>query len=690
MAPPSSSRRLPWSSNDDGDSGAGGELSRPRRRWQSVMLQVRGTRMKTTTEGLFGFRRIMEPEFMGMLLPVFGSMLRRVVSEEVEKAMFRQFSAPASPPRLLVDWNQRPRYQLALLNGLKPVYTMTKLEPDDETAIKVAIVERHENNRTSIVRFGPLSSVRVEVVALHGHFNAKSEECWSPEEFNKHIVSGREKSAQLLTGNLTLKLNGGEALLEHAIFTDNSSFTSTKMFRLGLRLVSPSGERVLEGVTKPFRVKERRVEGFEKHYPPLLKDEVWRLKKIGKIGAYHQALLDNGIDSVKKFLQAYMKDEQKLIKIFNKMPQSTWKSIIEHAMTCQYGDSLYLYEVKDNDAGLFFDEIYQLVGVKFGDYYKSIDQLDQIEKNLVDSLKQAAYQNIDGIQSNYKMVNNYPVPHRFPAQGTSLLSPVLPNQQILNCGQHNSYLGDASTSQGFRSTYSKEKFSSSLQSSNVPVDISRFVQGQPSNDVQMIHEPITNRDVQYSSSQGTILPAPRITQLQIPSNEVTCFGLDASPTVVPNDILASQVAARFNQSRQSEGSHFSEESYNLLPVHNLSSTDVVMSLMQSELHLPSNCDSFSNHWDQRCNDETIMQRQQVFTGFQTSRTNSFDSSSSEDLLQSFISQIPNSDGAAMPLSPRKWFKIKVAFKLASMGRVSRALRRGPHCPAPRPRLVKTI
>jgi hypothetical protein len=222
---------------------------------------------------------------------------------------------------------------------------MTRLEADDGTAIKVAIVERLENNRTNIVRFGPLSSVRVEVVALHGNFNAKSEECWSPEEFNKHIVTCREKSVQLLTGNLTLKLNGGEALLENAIFTDNSSFTSTKMFRLGLRLVNPSGERVLEGVTKPFRVKERRVEGipfcqtfsffnifriynlglelrvdtnhvhptfflvgFEKHYPPVLDDEVWRLKGIGKTGAYHQALSDNGIDSVKK-------DEQKLVKV---------------------------------------------------------------------------------------------------------------------------------------------------------------------------------------------------------------------------------------------------------------------------------------------------------------------------------------------------------------------------------------
>ncbi|XP_066360247.1 calmodulin-binding protein 60 B-like isoform X2 [Miscanthus floridulus] len=670
MAPPSSSsRRLQWSGTDNA---AGGELSLPRRRWQSV-LQVTRARRKTT-EGLFGFRRMMEAEFMGMFLPVFGSMLQRVVSEEVEKAMSRQFSAPAAPPRLLVNRNQHPRYQLMFLNGLKPVYTMTKLESDDGTALKVAIVERLENSRPNIVRYGPLSSSRVEVVVLHGNFNAKNEESWSPEEFKKHIVSGREKSAQLLTGNLALKLNGGEAVLENATFTDNSSFTSTKMFRLGLRLVNSSGERVLEGITKPFRVKERRVEGFEKHYPPMLEDEVWRLKKIGKIGANHQALSDNGIHSVQEFLRAYMKDEQKLIKIFNKMPQSTWKSIIEHAMTCKVGDSLYLYEVQDKDAGLFFDEIYQLVGAKFGDCYKPIDQLNEIEKNLVEALKKGAYQNIDGLQPSYKMVNNYPVLCSFPAQGTSLFSALHPNQQTLNYD-----MGESSTGVGFGSRPSRETFNTSLGASNVPVDISRFVQGQSSNYMPLRHEQTINRVLPYDSSKGALLPRPRLTQLQIPNSEGTFFGPDASPpAVIPNNILVGQ------------GATLSEESYSGLPVDSLSSTDVIMSLMQSSFQLPRNSDSFSNHSEQQCHGHTTMQLQQFVTGFQPSRTNSFDLNSCDELIQNFISNISKSEGASTPLSPRKWVKIRAALKLASVGRLSRTSRRGPHCNPPRPRLVPII
>ncbi|KAL6638451.1 hypothetical protein ACP70R_023946 [Stipagrostis hirtigluma subsp. patula] len=687
---PHSHRRLPLPSSDGGTGSGSGELSRPRKRWQSLVLQVRGRR-RPVQEGLFGLRGIMGDEFLSMFHMFFGPMVQKVVSEEVEKAMFRQFNPPAAPPRLLVGWNQRPRYQLMFLNGLKPVYTMMKLESGHGTAIKVAIVERLENNQINIVRFGPLSSVKVEVVALHGNFNAKHEESWTPEEFDKHIVSGREKSAQLLTGNLTLKLSGGEAFLENATFTDNSSFTSTKKFRLGVRLVKPAGERVLEGVTDPFRVKERRVEGFEKHYPPMLEDEVWRLEKIGKNGAYHQALSNNGIDSVQKFLQACMKDEQKLIQMFSKMPQSTWKSITGHAMTCKLGDLLYLYKVQDKDVDLFFDAIHQLVGVMFGDCYKPVDQLDQMEKNLVEILKKEAYQSMNALQYSCKMVDNRPVSlDKFPAKGTSLLTDVLPNQQPLNYGQHNSHLGYTSTDQGFESRHSRERFNTSQEFSNIPVDMSRFFHGQTSNDVHLRHEPTININLPYKSSQGTLLPGPRVTQLQIPNNERTYVGPNVSPPVAPNNIPLSQVATQFDQYRQSGRSLFSEESYSCCSLDGLPSTDAVMSLMQSQLQLPRTSESFSIHSDQQYNFQTIIQPQQVVTGFQPSRTNSFDLSSCDELVQNFLSQMSNSEESSAPLSPRKWFKVRAALKLASVGRLSRASRRRLHCAPPRPRLVPTI
>ncbi|PNT62573.1 hypothetical protein BRADI_4g05360v3 [Brachypodium distachyon] len=644
-------------------------------------MQVRG-RTGTMEGGVFGFREIVGEEFMTMLLPFFGHMVQRVVSEEVEKAMFRHFHAQAAPPRLLIGRSQRPTYQLMFLNGLKPVYTMMKLEAKDGSALKVALVEKLENDQTRIVRSGHLCSVRVEVVVLHGNFNAKNEECWTPEEFSKHIVWGREKSRKLLTGDLTLKLSEGVASLENANFTDNSSFTSTKKFRLGLRLVNPSGERVLEGITDPFRVKERRVEGFEKHYPPLLHDEVWRLEKIGRNGAYHQALSNSGIDTVQKFLQSYVKNEQKLLQTFSKMSQAAWKRIIGHAMTCKVSNRLCLYEIKEKNMELFFDDIVQLVGVKFGDCYKPLDQLHQAEKNLVETLKQLAYQNMKDIQYAHRMINNYPEPlDNYHTKSVSGLSNVLSNQKMLNYGKYSLSQGDVPNSQGFEPI---ERFCSFQRGTDASEDMSRFLLGQSLNGFN--HELVANNFIPYSSSQGISLPGPRITQLRIPNNGRRDFDPDSTRAVVHGNIQADQVAMQSGQYGFKQ-SHFTEESYSSLSVSSLSSMDTSL---QPHFQLTSIRESFSNQPDLPCNGQTTMQPHQVVPCFQPSRTNSFDSAENDQLVQSFISQIFSSEGASMPLSPRKWVKIKAALKLASVGRLSRASRRGTHSPPVRPRFVPTV
>ena len=51
---------------------------------------------------------------------------------------------------------------------------------------------------------------------------------------------------------------------------------------------------------------------YKKHYPPALKDDVWRLEKIGKDGAFHGKLNSNGIYTVEHFLQLLVRDQQKL------------------------------------------------------------------------------------------------------------------------------------------------------------------------------------------------------------------------------------------------------------------------------------------------------------------------------------------------------------------------------------------
>ena len=71
-------------------------------------------------------------------------------------------------------------------------------------------------------------------------------------------------------------------------------------------------------------------------------------------------------------------------------------------MTCEVGDALHLCELKERNMGLFFDAILQLVGVKFGDCYKPLDQLHQGEKVLYPHILQVGDFLTDALVEVYK------------------------------------------------------------------------------------------------------------------------------------------------------------------------------------------------------------------------------------------------------------------------------------------------
>lgn len=51
---------------------------------------------------------------------------------------------------------------------------------------------------------------------------------------------------------------------------------------------------------------------YEKHYPPLLTDNIWRLKNIGKDGPIDKRLESEGIRNVQEFLTLNTIDPAKL------------------------------------------------------------------------------------------------------------------------------------------------------------------------------------------------------------------------------------------------------------------------------------------------------------------------------------------------------------------------------------------
>jgi hypothetical protein len=56
---------------------------------------------------------------------------------------------------------------------------------------------------------------------------------------------------------------------------------------------------------------------YKKHYPPALSDEVWRLDKIGKDGAFHKRLNLAGIQTVEDFLRLVVMDPQRLRNVIS-------------------------------------------------------------------------------------------------------------------------------------------------------------------------------------------------------------------------------------------------------------------------------------------------------------------------------------------------------------------------------------
>lgn len=58
------------------------------------------------------------------------------------------------------------------------------------------------------------------------------------------------------------------------------------------------------------------IEVYKKHHPPMLQDEVWRLEKIGKDGAFHKKLSLQGIHTVQDFLKLSVVDPPKLRKVY--------------------------------------------------------------------------------------------------------------------------------------------------------------------------------------------------------------------------------------------------------------------------------------------------------------------------------------------------------------------------------------
>ncbi|XVF41795.1 hypothetical protein PTKIN_Ptkin01aG0309300 [Pterospermum kingtungense] len=327
-------------------------------------------------------------------------MLRSWVREEVETVILSSFQPSSRSSLNQIEASRERSLQLRFVGKLpSTIFTGSKVEAEDGNIIRIILVDPTSQ---IIVSSGPLSSIKVEIVVLNGEFGADEREDWTENEFNASVLREREGKRPLVTGDLSVTLVDGVGTVDNVTFTDNSSWIRSRKFRLGARVVQRvSGEvTIREAMSEAFVVKDHRGELYKKHYPPSLLDEVWRLERIAKDGAFHKRLAANQIFNVKQFLRLHVTDPSALRNMLGGgISNRVWDTIIEHALSCVIDDDeWYTYYGAAQRVGLLLNSIYKVVAATFdGQSYQPVEKLTFSQKLLVEDGKRQAYRNVQDL-----------------------------------------------------------------------------------------------------------------------------------------------------------------------------------------------------------------------------------------------------------------------------------------------------
>ncbi|KAG9147372.1 hypothetical protein Leryth_019511 [Lithospermum erythrorhizon] len=311
-------------------------------------------------------------------------LVRRVVKEEVDLALRKYV--------ISMKWNYDKDTRSSSPRSLNlqfsstislPVFTGARIDGEDGNNLKVLLVDSLSGK---VVSQGHGSSAKVEIVVLEGDFDGDARDNWTIEEYNKNnIVKEREGKKSLLNGDVFLTLEEGIGVVRDVSFTDNSSWTRSRKFRLGARIVDKyDGIKVRAAKSESFVVRDHRGELYKKHHPPSLSDEVWRLEKIGKEGAFHKRLIRAGVYTVKDFLFLYSLDPTKLRNVLGTgISAKMWEVTVEHARTCVLDNKTYLFSPSglQHKTGVVFNVVGQVMGLLCEGQYIASEKLSETEKD---------------------------------------------------------------------------------------------------------------------------------------------------------------------------------------------------------------------------------------------------------------------------------------------------------------------
>lgn len=135
-----------------------------------------------------------------------------------------------------------------------PLFTGTRISPAE-------IVIRRGNSEETVVS-GPSSSISVKMVVLYGDFEREG---WTAKDFQDNVVCARQGRGPLLIskeGKVVIALRNGVGTFRGIQLTDNSSWTRSGTFRLGVKAVQGRDiqHRIMEARSEAFAVRDKRGE----------------------------------------------------------------------------------------------------------------------------------------------------------------------------------------------------------------------------------------------------------------------------------------------------------------------------------------------------------------------------------------------------------------------------------------------
>ncbi|XP_049936302.1 protein SAR DEFICIENT 1-like isoform X2 [Nymphaea colorata] len=418
-----------------------GETPEEKRPRESSSL-ANAIREAVTNMPVENFRRALEPLF------------RRVVQEELGRSIqqFERVNNRRNGRLQLQECIEAPKLSLKFKEKLAlPIFTSTNIEAQSNNPLELVIIDNQTGNRAQLQGLPP--SLKVEILVVDGDFPPGDRESWTAEEFNSNVVRRREGKRPLLAGDVSITLKDGVGLIKLLSLTDNSSWTRSRKFRLGARVVKDKngGIRIGEALSEAFIVKDHRGESYKKHHPPSLNDEVWRLEKIGKDGAFHQRLAAENINNVQDFLKLSVMDQPRLRMILGGMSDKMWEVTLAHAKECNLGQKMYVHHDISQSVIVGLNSICEPLTVLFGGLRFPIDGLNEFEKAQVQEVVKDAHQNWHKVKEMDMWPNTNLLPSTSDFNKESAGDSLIPTTSSLQQGTILLEAPDADVGPSFRS-----------------------------------------------------------------------------------------------------------------------------------------------------------------------------------------------------------------------------------------------